>query len=92
MIPENMVNVYIINGLADEYDTQRQLLDSNNATTGKINSMVGIRYERLQTERSAAGSKALAASFKKAAAVQCYQRGQNGVTRLVSVTRSSASI
>ena len=43
-IPESMVNVYIINGLADENDTQYQLLDSNDVVTrGKINSMIAAR-------------------------------------------------
>lgn len=70
-ILENMINAYIVNGLADEYDTQRQLLDSDTIVTrGKIDSMIATSYEERQTERSGAGSRALEVSFKEAASVQ----------------------
>lgn len=74
-IPEKVVHAYIINVLADEYDTQRQLLDSGNVVTKlHIDSPISARYERLQTERSEAGSFAREACFKEAASVQ--QNGQ----------------
>lgn len=56
-----------MNGLSSEgCDAQRQILDSNNnATRAKIDSMIATRCERLKTERSAAGPKAHAASFRR---------------------------
>lgn len=64
-----MVNAcfeYTINGLKDEYDTKRQLPDSDIVVTrAKIDTMIATKYERLQTESSAAGSQALEAFSKR---------------------------
>lgn len=66
-----MGKAYIVNVLADEYDTQHQLLGSERRDTRKD---LATWYERLQTERSAAGSRALEVSFKEASsAQQCCQ-------------------
>lgn len=69
----NVVNEYIINGLADEYDTQSQLLDRGTVVTHEeIDSMIAARCERLHTQRSVAESRALKVYFKEAAYVQQY--------------------
>lgn len=45
--PENVMNTYVINGLVDEYDTQRQLLDSNNVETrGNVECMIATRCNK----------------------------------------------
>lgn len=56
-IVQDQVDVAITSGLCHEHKTQRQMLDSESSlTSARVD-----RHKRLQSEKSAAGSKVLAA-------------------------------
>lgn len=59
------------------YGTQRRPLESDSHETGaKIDNMIATGHERLRTETSAAGSKALEVSFKEVSFKEVsWQRG-----------------
>lgn len=62
---QDRVNVAIVSSLSYDYKTQRPMLDSKRSLTrAKADRMITRRYKRLQSERCAAGSKALVAKIK----------------------------
>lgn len=69
-------------------------MDSENVVTrGKIDSIIAARYDRLATERSAAGSNVLERlSSRRHLCSRFVNCSRSRVTRLEFVARSSASI